>query len=611
MADEPQQIRGINWRETFAFTHLFRAFRIAVHPSKLILGLIALLALYVGGRALDGLWDEDALAIPREVERYEQNVKTGGSTDQFVAERRLERERIRAAYAERLVSQGIVADRGAAQAAAERGDHLDKVEARIRETRARRAQEAQAAKDAVWAQTEATTDASQKSRLRRDAYDAYQSAVRGAYADAYTDLQSAKQINGQGLFQTLFHYQAEQVYGVIHGVTHWNWLGRGNGRAGVVDSVINFFRIGPVWLMRHHPLYFILFTLWFLTIWAIFGGAIARIAAVHVARDEKLSVRAALAFSLGKFLSFVSAPLIPLVIVLFVGLVPLIAGLLSSIPYLGPIFNILMGALFVLVLAAGFVMTLVLLGTFGGFNLMYPTIAVEGSDSFDAISRSFSYVYARPWRMVFYTLVAIIYGALCYLFVRLFLWLMLSLTHSFVGAGYFGRAPSHAPLWPTMWPGPQATGTLSYDIDFLTLRGDQDVAAFLVAFWVYLVVSMLGAFVISFYFSANTLIYYLMRREVDATEMDDVYLEQSEEDFTDTTAPIATAPAAAVGAVVVDSASASPPPTTTASPVSTGAGPGAPLPGEPGAAAAPAGADGPQATTPGGTAGDKTIPPPT
>ena len=41
-------------------------------------------------------------------------------------------------------------------------------------------------------------------------------------------------------------------------------------------------------------------------------------------------------------------------------------------------------------------MTLILLGLTGGFNLMYPTIAVEGSDSFDAISRSFSYVYARP-----------------------------------------------------------------------------------------------------------------------------------------------------------------------------------------------------------------------
>ncbi len=316
--------------------------------------------------------------------------------------------------------------------------------------------------------------------------------------------------------------------------------------------MINFFRMGPIWLMRHHPVYFVLFTLWFLTVWAIFGGAIARIAAVHVARDEKLSVRAALAFSLGKFLSFVSAPLIPLLIVLVVGIVPLLAGLLSSIWFIGPIINIIMTALFVVILAAGFVMTLVLLGTFGGFNLMYPTIAVEGSDSFDAISRSFSYVYARPWRMLFYTLVSIIYGALCYTFVRLFIWVMLSLTHYFVGAGYFAEAHNLAPLWTTMWPGPQHTGTLSYQTDWLTLRWDQSIAAFFLAFWVYLVVAMLGALVVSFYFSANTIIYYLMRNEVDATEMDDVYVEQADEDFTDTAFPVATASAASVGAVIVE-----------------------------------------------------------
>ena len=103
-----------------------------------------------------------------------------------------------------------------------------------------------------------------------------------------------------------------------------------------------------------------------------------------------------------------------------------------------------------------------------------------------------------------------------------------------------------------MWPGPQHTGTLSYSIDWLTLRWDQKLAAFFLAFWVYMVVGMLGAFVISFYFSANTIIYYLLRSEVDATESDDVYVEQSDEDFTDTLAPLPTNATAAPGSVVVD-----------------------------------------------------------
>src|SRR6476659_3280760 len=64
MADEAQTIRSINWREVFPFTNLFKAFRVAVHPSKLVLALTALLLLYLVGRVLDGLWANDQLVQP-------------------------------------------------------------------------------------------------------------------------------------------------------------------------------------------------------------------------------------------------------------------------------------------------------------------------------------------------------------------------------------------------------------------------------------------------------------------------------------------------------------------------------------------------------------------
>src|SRR5688572_17618021 len=559
MADEPQQIRGINWRDTFPFTHLFRAFRIAVHPSKLMLGLIALLALYAGGRLLDGLWAPRHLAVPGEVYEYERLVEKGGNSAQFAALRTSRRDQIEARYADLLTDLKIETDEARARDAARDGRRLRDVKSKILLARQDSENRVRTDYSNRIAAAKNIGDRGQREEVEHEAAAARDSELRGIYRRAYEDLREAKEVRGVGLFTSFFNYQAECVVGVVMAVINGDWIDAGGARAdagadrggstrgSVVENIKNFFIVGPMWLMRHHPLYFVLFTLLFLTVWAIFGGAIARIAAVHVARDEKLSVRAALAFSLGKFLSFVSAPLIPLVIVLIVGVVPLLAGALSSLPYgIGAVFNILMGLLFILILAAGFVMTLVLLGTFGGFNLMYPTIAVEGSDSFDAISRSFSYVYARPWRMLLYTLVAIIYGALCYLFVRLFIWLMLSLTHHFVGAGMWADAPSQDALWPTMWRGPSAPpGRLSYDVDFLTLRWDQDIAAGLLAFWVYLAVGMLGAFAISFYFTVNTIIYYLMRHEVDATEMDDVYLEQSEEDFADATAPPASASAVA------------------------------------------------------------------
>jgi hypothetical protein len=405
MADETQTVRSINWREVFPFTNLFKAFRVAVHPSKLVLALTALLLIYTGGRILDGVWMDKHL-VTREELVYPSS---------------------------------------------------------------------------------ALTDAP------------------------------------RGVFISFFDFEVQQVNLIAEGVFSLRF-------DAVVQGVSNFLIAGPYSVMKAHPLYFTLFALWFLLIWSVFGGAIARIAAVHVARDEKISVRQALRFSMNKLLSFGFAPLIPLLILLVLGAVVAIGGLLLYIPVIGPI---VLSVVFFLALIAGLVMTLVLLGLVGGFNLMYPTIAVEGSDSFDAISRSFSYVFARPWRMLFYTLVAIVYGALTYTFVRFFIWLVLSLTHFFVGWWLTGQPETY---WngtgpaAAIWQAPEMNH-LPYDVQYEGLEWSEDIAAGVISFWVYLVIGLLGAYAISFYFSANTIIYFLMRREVDATELEDVYVEESEDEF--------------------------------------------------------------------------------
>jgi hypothetical protein len=127
--------------------------------------------------------------------------------------------------------------------------------------------------------------------------------------------------------------------------------------------------------------------------------------------------------------------------------------------------------------------------------------------------------------------VAIVYGAACYLFVHMFLWLMLVLAHEFTSIGIFVHAESGRDLLSSMWPSPAKTGRLAYMFDSSQLNWGQKAGAWLLAFWVYMIVGLLGAFALSFYFSVNTIIYYLMRNEVDATELDEVYLEQSDEDF--------------------------------------------------------------------------------
>ena len=451
MADEAVTLRDINWRETFPFTHVFRAFRVAIHPSKLFLALLAIACLWCGGLILDSVWPHRSNVIANEAALLESGA---------------------------------------------RADELERARRRM-------------------ASSMTPEDAA--------AFAEYERASQAAAGNA-------------GIFETFFSYEIKAADNVLM------------FRAMPFDSIWHFLVDGPLWLWKYHWLFALIYTAWFLLIWSIFGGAISRIAAVHVARDEKISVRHAISFSVGKILSFIFAPVIPVFIVLGIGvLISIVSTVLLHIPYVGPP---IAGLFFFLALIGGFVIALVILGTIGGFNLMYPTIAVEGSDSFDAISRSFSYVFARPWRMLWYTLVAVVYGAICYLFVRFFVWLVLTVTWFFMTwflGGHNVNQP--ADVWPRIFPHPlDPLKPLPYTPDYDHLKGSEAAAAGLIVWWNYLLIGLIGAFAVSFYFSANTIVYYLMRRQVDATELDDVYVEETEDELEE---PAAGAPGA--GTTVVES----------------------------------------------------------
>lgn len=503
MPDEQHVVKAVDWKAVLPFTVLFRSFRIAIHPSKLVLGLAALFLIWLGGSAIDKLWPSSARAFPGELQMFEASSgsPTEGS-EEFNRRHLAARKDMDAAYKAALKEIGH-----------ENGGLAD-----LKWAIKTRRNEAVAAVNKIY-------DASDKSEKATAERNKALMEIYSASEDAWTE---AKQLAGTGLFKTLYDYEISVVSRLVKSVGSGNWL----GTHGVIDCCRHFFITAPTWAIRHHPVFCIVFFVWFLLVWSIFGGAIARIAAVHVARDEKISIRSALSFSTGKFLSFFSAPLIPMLIVVGIAVVVGVAGLLTNIPGLGPI---VVGALFVLAIVAGFVMTLVVFGTLGGFSLMYPTIAVEGSDSFDAISRSFSYLYARPWRLAFYSFVAIAYGSLTFLFVRYFIYYVLLFTHKAVRMMVFTTTDGGANVFSAMWPSPATLGRLTYDVNYLSLGPGESAGAFLISLWVHLAIGLLGAFAISFYLSANTIIYYLMRHEVDATEMDDVYLEQSEDEFAEST----------------------------------------------------------------------------
>lgn len=275
------------------------------------------------------------------------------------------------------------------------------------------------------------------------------------------------------------------------------------------------------WSLLYHPIYCIIFFLIKLAIVSVAGGAICRIAALQFARGEKPGLTESLRFSTKRFTSFFAAPLAPVGIMAFIGAFIILLGLMGNIPRAG---EVIVAIGMPLALAAGFLVAVILVGAVAGFNLMFPAVAYDGSDCFDAISRSFSYVYARPWRMGFYTAIAAVYGSICYTFVRVFAFLTLWLTHGLLRIALWAENGSgEVNKLVAIWPKPEVK-TLFESSSTLSTNWTESVAVFLVRLFVLVVIGLVVSFIISFYFSANTIIYSLMRDRVDNTAREDIYM---------------------------------------------------------------------------------------
>ncbi|MFA5238153.1 MAG: hypothetical protein WC476_00400 [Phycisphaerae bacterium] len=321
--------------------------------------------------------------------------------------------------------------------------------------------------------------------------------------------------NGEhrGVFSTLWHFGSERFHGaLLESLFAFDM-------PGVAKNISDGFR-AISWAIKYHYIYSTIFFAIALAVTSIAGGGLCRIAALQFARNEKPGMVEALCFSSRRFLSFFAIPLTPAGIIIFIGLFIFLLGLIGNIPRVG---ELIMSIFMLPAFIAGALITVILAGTVAGFNLMFPAVAYDGSDSFDAISRSFNYVYSKPWRMGFYTMVAVVYGAICYTFVRFFSFLLLWITRWFLQLGiWVNNSNKGVNKLTAIWPEPSFM-ELRGSPSLATLNWSESLAAFLVYLVVLIVIGLLVSFVISFYFSANTIIYALMRNRVDNTAMDDIY----------------------------------------------------------------------------------------
>src|SRR5262249_60042706 len=158
--------------------------------------------------------------------------------------------------------------------------------------------------------------------------------------------------------------------------------------------------------------YLLLLILWLLVVWAFFGGVITRMAVLQLSGKEGGGLREAIAYVRHRYLSYLLSPVVPIALIGFLVVCCMLFGILHWAPLLGDLID---GLFWWLPLLAGLVMTLLLVGMVG-YPMMYTTLSAEGSDTFDALSRSYNYVYESPWHYLWYSAVAVAYGAVLTLF---------------------------------------------------------------------------------------------------------------------------------------------------------------------------------------------------
>jgi hypothetical protein len=259
--------------------------------------------------------------------------------------------------------------------------------------------------------------------------------------------------------------------------------------------------------------------LWALCVWSVLGGAMTRIAAVEQATDAPMTFSGAIRFSLENFLSYMTAALLPVVAIGVFWMLCTMGGWIGRIPVIG---EPLLGLLWGVELAFGFLMALILIAAVAGWPLMYATIGVEASDGFDAFSRSYSYVFTRPWHYLWFSIVALTYGAFVTTFISLVASLVVYLSAAGVASG-LGASRAAGMLLGS----PDSVGRWSF-ISSLPFS-DSQVGTSIAGAWLQLVGLLVAGFTVSFFWTASTVIYLLLRQVDDATDFREVYPPPSED----------------------------------------------------------------------------------
>lgn len=298
-----------------------------------------------------------------------------------------------------------------------------------------------------------------------------------------------------------------------------------SGHLGILDQELNTWQF----------CYYFFGTIWMLGLWSLLGGMICRIASTHFARDERTGPIEAFRFCLKRYGSLVTSASIPLILILCFMIPMTIIGWIINVSFLA----VVASWVWVVVLCCGALLAVLLLPLFFGWPLLWPAIAAENTDPFNAVSRSFAYPTQRPFHYAFYLAVILLLGFLGSWVVSLAGNKTIEFTKWGLswGAGTewineLGTLHQKTIAKPENWggngEGQELAGSTPSDMEVVEQPYPSTwiMAAKGMRFWENGIVMLTIAFDYAFFFVAATGMYFLLRKDTDFTELDEVFVEE-------------------------------------------------------------------------------------
>jgi len=246
---------------------------------------------------------------------------------------------------------------------------------------------------------------------------------------------------------------------------------------------------------------------WLLIVWGFFGAMITRIAVIRIGRGEKIGFREAVADVRKKYISYVMSPVFVLVSCFVLSLPIVVISLLLNFD-LGVL---LASLLWMVAIVFGIGVAVLLTGFFFGWPLMWPTIsAEEAGDVYEATSRTFAYTFQAPLQYLFYVLVSVLIWIPSVILVQNFA----SLAEQVIFSGMAVAADESQLIQQYI------NGQASLDGTSQTFV----IGANIISGFHWFAHLMADAFCVGFFFASFSGIYLLLRRFVDHTPLDEVFV---------------------------------------------------------------------------------------